>query len=89
MGTCCSRDPTKEAGHELVPIKRHAVWPRTAKVVTNVQEHEFSTWDLTCDESNFSSLGCSDHKNGGFPPAVIQASETGRTEEDVGLLFKK
>ncbi|XP_062244999.1 pleckstrin homology domain-containing family A member 7-like isoform X3 [Platichthys flesus] len=52
MGTCCSRDPTKEAGHELVPIKRHAVWPRTAKVVTNVHEHEFSTWDLTCDASH-------------------------------------
>ncbi|XP_034444826.1 pleckstrin homology domain-containing family A member 7-like isoform X5 [Hippoglossus hippoglossus] len=52
MGTCCSRDPTKEAGHELVPIKRHAVWPRTAKVVTNVHDHEFSTWDLTCDASH-------------------------------------
>ncbi|XP_056243527.1 pleckstrin homology domain-containing family A member 7-like isoform X5 [Seriola aureovittata] len=52
MGTCCSRDPTQEAGHELVPIKRHAAWPRTAKVVTNLDDHEFSTWDLTCDTSH-------------------------------------
>ncbi|GAA6215296.1 pleckstrin homology domain-containing family A member 7 isoform X4 [Lates japonicus] len=52
MGTCCSRDPTREPGHELVPIKRHAAWPRTAKVVTNLDDHEFSTWDLTCDTSH-------------------------------------
>ncbi|XP_040895151.1 pleckstrin homology domain-containing family A member 7 isoform X4 [Toxotes jaculatrix] len=52
MGTCCSRDPTREPGHELVPIKRHAVWPRTAKVVTNLGDHEFSTWDLTSDASH-------------------------------------
>uniref|UniRef100_A0A8C9ZXY5 Pleckstrin homology domain containing, family A member 7a n=1 Tax=Sander lucioperca TaxID=283035 RepID=A0A8C9ZXY5_SANLU len=49
MGTCCSRDPTREAGHTLVPIKRHMSWPATAKLVTNLDDHEFSTWDLTCD----------------------------------------
>lgn len=49
MGTCCSTDPTQEAGHELVHVKRHAAWPGTAKVVTNLDNHEFSTWDLTCD----------------------------------------
>ncbi|XP_039664112.1 pleckstrin homology domain-containing family A member 7-like isoform X2 [Perca fluviatilis] len=52
MGTCCSRDPTREAGHTLVPIKRHTSWPATAKVVTNLDDHEFSTWDLTCDASH-------------------------------------
>ncbi|XP_028287405.1 pleckstrin homology domain-containing family A member 7-like isoform X3 [Parambassis ranga] len=52
MGTCCSRDPTREAGHELVPIKRHAVCSRAAKVVSNVDDHEFSTWDLTCATSH-------------------------------------
>lgn len=49
MGTCCSLDPAREAGHELVAIKRHAAWPSTAKVVTDADDHEFSTWDLTCD----------------------------------------
>uniref|UniRef100_A0A669ECQ9 PH domain-containing protein n=1 Tax=Oreochromis niloticus TaxID=8128 RepID=A0A669ECQ9_ORENI len=52
MGACCSRDPTREIGQELVPIKRHAVWPRAAKVVTNLNDHEFSTWDLTCHTSH-------------------------------------
>uniref|UniRef100_A0A8C9ZQX0 Pleckstrin homology domain containing, family A member 7a n=1 Tax=Sander lucioperca TaxID=283035 RepID=A0A8C9ZQX0_SANLU len=52
MGTCCSRDPTREAGHTLVPIKRHMSWPATAKLVTNLDDHEFSTWDLTCDTSH-------------------------------------
>ncbi|XP_035520610.1 pleckstrin homology domain-containing family A member 7-like isoform X2 [Morone saxatilis] len=52
MGTCCSRDPTRETGHELVPIKRHSTWPETTKVVTNLDNHEFSTWDLTCDTSH-------------------------------------
>ncbi|XP_030281187.1 pleckstrin homology domain-containing family A member 7-like isoform X4 [Sparus aurata] len=52
MGTCCSTDPTQEAGHELVHVKRHAAWPGTAKVVTNLDNHEFSTWDLTCDTSH-------------------------------------
>uniref|UniRef100_A0A3P9C1P1 Pleckstrin homology domain containing, family A member 7a n=2 Tax=Haplochromini TaxID=319058 RepID=A0A3P9C1P1_9CICH len=52
MGACCSRDPTREIGQELVPIKRHAVWPRAAKVVTNLDDHEFSTWDLTCHTSH-------------------------------------
>ncbi|XP_074489888.1 pleckstrin homology domain-containing family A member 7-like isoform X5 [Sebastes fasciatus] len=52
MGTCCSRDPTREAGHELVSIKRHSAWPATTKVVTSVGDHEFSTWDLTCDTSH-------------------------------------
>lgn len=47
MGTCCSRDPVQEAGHELVAIKRHANWPWMTRVVANVQDHEFSTWDLT------------------------------------------
>ncbi|KAI4826266.1 hypothetical protein KUCAC02_021907 [Chaenocephalus aceratus] len=49
MGNCCSRDPSRGAGHELVPIKRHTTWPATAKVVANVEDHEFSTWDLTGD----------------------------------------
>lgn len=48
MGTCCSRDPAGEAGHEVVAIKHHAVWPRMAKVVAARGGHEFSTWDLTC-----------------------------------------
>ncbi|XP_032378546.1 pleckstrin homology domain-containing family A member 7 isoform X2 [Etheostoma spectabile] len=52
MGTCCSRHPTQEAGHTLVHIKRHISWPVTAKVVTNLDDHEFSTWDLTCDTSH-------------------------------------
>ncbi|XP_034735240.1 pleckstrin homology domain-containing family A member 7-like isoform X3 [Etheostoma cragini] len=52
MGTCCSRDPTHEAGHKLVHVKRHISWPATAKVVTNLDDHEFSTWDLTCDTSH-------------------------------------
>ncbi|XP_045892476.1 pleckstrin homology domain-containing family A member 7-like isoform X2 [Micropterus dolomieu] len=52
MGTCCSRDPTRQAGHEVVPIKRHATWPGTAEVVTKLDDHEFSTWDLTSDTSH-------------------------------------
>ncbi|KAF3855197.1 hypothetical protein F7725_023252 [Dissostichus mawsoni] len=54
MGNCCSRDPSRGAGHELVPIKRHTTWPATAKVVANVEDHEFSTWDLTGDASMLS-----------------------------------
>ncbi|KAM3609595.1 uncharacterized protein V6R79_017630 [Siganus canaliculatus] len=52
MGTCCSRDPSRGVGHELVPIKRHSMWPGSAKVVTNLHPHEFSTWDLTCEPSH-------------------------------------
>uniref|UniRef100_A0A1A7X099 Pleckstrin homology domain containing, family A member 7a n=2 Tax=Iconisemion striatum TaxID=60296 RepID=A0A1A7X099_9TELE len=52
MGTCCSHKSIQEAGHELVPIKRHTVWSKTPKTATNIDDHEFSTWDLTRDTSH-------------------------------------
>lgn len=49
MGTCCSHLPSLEAGHEPVAIKRHGVWSKAPAAVDNLSDHEFSTWDLTCD----------------------------------------
>ncbi|XP_014851283.1 PREDICTED: pleckstrin homology domain-containing family A member 7-like isoform X5 [Poecilia mexicana] len=52
MGTCCSHLPSLEAGHKPVAIKRHGVWSKAPTAVTNLSDHEFSTWDLTCDASH-------------------------------------
>uniref|UniRef100_A0A1A8JVN7 Pleckstrin homology domain containing, family A member 7a n=1 Tax=Nothobranchius kuhntae TaxID=321403 RepID=A0A1A8JVN7_NOTKU len=53
MGTCCShKSMQEEAGHELVSIKRHAIWSKASKIAANIDDHEFSTWDLMHDTSH-------------------------------------
>uniref|UniRef100_A0A1A8HFB9 Pleckstrin homology domain containing, family A member 7a n=1 Tax=Nothobranchius korthausae TaxID=1143690 RepID=A0A1A8HFB9_9TELE len=53
MGTCCShKSMQEEAGHELVAIKRHTIWSKASKIATNIDDHEFSTWDLVHDTSH-------------------------------------
>uniref|UniRef100_A0A1A8EGM7 Pleckstrin homology domain containing, family A member 7a n=1 Tax=Nothobranchius kadleci TaxID=1051664 RepID=A0A1A8EGM7_NOTKA len=53
MGTCCShKSMQEEAGHELVAIKRHAIWSKASKIAANIDDHEFSTWDLMHDTSH-------------------------------------
>uniref|UniRef100_A0A1A8LIR9 Pleckstrin homology domain containing, family A member 7a n=1 Tax=Nothobranchius pienaari TaxID=704102 RepID=A0A1A8LIR9_9TELE len=53
MGTCCSHTSMQEeAGHELVAIKRRAIWSKASKIAANIDDHEFSTWDLMHDTSH-------------------------------------
>uniref|UniRef100_A0A1A8RA23 Pleckstrin homology domain containing, family A member 7a n=1 Tax=Nothobranchius rachovii TaxID=451742 RepID=A0A1A8RA23_9TELE len=53
MGTCCShKSMQEEAGHELVAIKRRAIWSKASKIAANIDDHEFSTWDLMHDTSH-------------------------------------
>lgn len=45
-GSCCTK-PNDD--HELVPIRRHSVWPCKTRVATNLHQHEFFVGDLTSD----------------------------------------
>uniref|UniRef100_A0A8C3AFB6 Pleckstrin homology domain containing, family A member 7a n=1 Tax=Cyclopterus lumpus TaxID=8103 RepID=A0A8C3AFB6_CYCLU len=67
MGTCCSRDPTwgGGGGHELVGVNRHTAWPSAATAVTDVADHEFSTWDLTRDASHNQRITAFRHPTSG------------------------
>ncbi|KAM9529319.1 pleckstrin homology domain-containing family A member 7-like isoform 14-T14 [Salvelinus alpinus] len=52
MGTCFSSDPARDSGHQLVPIKRLATWPRRTKAVASVGHYISTTWDLTYNPSH-------------------------------------
>uniref|UniRef100_A0A3B3BB32 Pleckstrin homology domain containing, family A member 7a n=1 Tax=Oryzias melastigma TaxID=30732 RepID=A0A3B3BB32_ORYME len=52
MGMRWSHCPSWGLGHEPVPIKRHSIWTQKPERFTNSGDHEFSTWDLTCDSSH-------------------------------------
>ncbi|XP_021454419.2 pleckstrin homology domain-containing family A member 7 isoform X2 [Oncorhynchus mykiss] len=52
MGTCFSSDPARDSGHQLVPIKHLATWPRRTKAVASVGSYISTTWDLTYNPSH-------------------------------------
>ncbi|XP_020347835.2 pleckstrin homology domain-containing family A member 7 isoform X3 [Oncorhynchus kisutch] len=52
MGTCFSSDPARDSGHQLVPLKHLATWPRRTKAVASVGSYISTTWDLTYSPSH-------------------------------------
>ncbi|XP_045562168.1 pleckstrin homology domain-containing family A member 7 isoform X2 [Salmo salar] len=52
MGTCFSSDPARDSGHQLVPIKLLATWPRRTKAVASIGSYISTTWDLTYNPSH-------------------------------------